>query len=293
MSIVLTFTDSWPQAQRFAKELGCECRLINTHVFPDGETRITLPAKLPNSVILFRSLDNPNSKLIELLLTSRTARQLGANTLILVSPYLCYMRQDMAFHPGEAVSQQIIGRFLAELFDAVITVDAHLHRIGQLSEAIPLPHACNQSAAQLLGQHLLSRNRRAVLLGPDEESRQWVQQVAEQGNYPFYVAGKTRHDDQHVSITLPDADFNQQHVILVDDMISSGTTLAETARLLYQAGAEQVDALCTHALYNDTAEQLLQRAGIGSIWSSDSVTHPSNSVQLAPLLATTVKTILE
>lgn len=293
MSIVLTFTDSRPQAQRFAKELECECRLIDTHIFPDGETRITLPEKLPTTAILFRSLNDPNNKLIELLLASRTARQLGARTLILISPYLCYMRQDMAFHPGEAVSQQIIGHFLAELFDAVITVDAHLHRIRQLNEAIPLPHACNQSAAQLLGQHLLGQNRRAILLGPDEESRQWVQQVAEQSDYPFYVARKIRHNDQQVTITLPETDFRQRHVILVDDMISSGTTLAETARLLYQAGAEQVDALCTHALYDDTAEELLQKAGIGSIWSSDSVSHPSNSVQLAPLLATTVKTILE
>jgi len=285
MTLVLTFADYQTQAQRLAAQLDVECRLIESHTFPDGETRITLPDNLPANVILFRSLDNPNSKLIELLLASRTARQLGAENLMLVSPYLCYMRQDMAFHPGEAVSQQIIGRLLADQFDSVVTVDAHLHRIKQLADAIPLPHACNLSAAELLGQFLVQQTQQAILLGPDEESEQWVKQVAQQGDYPFYVARKQRHDDQHVSISLPEMHLEQQHVILVDDIISSGHTITETARLLFQAGVKQVDALCTHALFDETAALLLRDAGIGAVWSSDSVNHPSNRVQLASLLA--------
>lgn len=291
MTVVLTFTDYQTQAQRLATQLDVDCQLIESHTFPDGEVRLTLPDKLPANVILFRSLDNPNSKLIELLLASRTARQLGAKNLMLVSPYLCYMRQDMAFHPGEAISQQIIGRFLSDQFDSVVTVDAHLHRIKQLADAIPLPHACNQSAAELLGQFLVQQTQQAILLGPDEESAQWVKQVAQQGDYPFNVARKQRHDDQHVSISLPEMNIEQQHIILVDDIISSGHTLAETARLLIQAGAQQVDALCTHALFDETAAKLLKDAGIGSVWSSDSVNHPSNRVQLAPLLAEAINQI--
>jgi ribose-phosphate pyrophosphokinase len=115
--------------------------------------------------------------------------------------------------------------------------------------------------------------------------------VAQQGDFPFYVARKQRHDDQHVSISLPEMPLEQQHVILVDDIISSGHTLAETTRLLFQAGVQQVDALCTHALFDKTAAQLLKDAGIGSVWSSDSVNHPSNRVQLAPLFAEAISQI--
>lgn len=293
MTLVLHFADEQAQARCLADRLDLPLQVIEQHRFPDGESRLTLPASLPATVLLYRSLDHPDAKLAELLLATRGARELGAQRIILVSPYLCYMRQDMAFHPGELVSQQIIGRFLAELVDAVITVDAHLHRIGHLNEAIPLEQAINVSATELLGRFLLEHaDKQPLLLGPDEESRQWVEQVARQGNFPFAVATKTRYGDRDVVIQLPEEDYRQRRVVLVDDMISSGHTLAETAARLYQEGADRVDALCTHALFDQGAAKLLQNAGIENIWSTDSVNHPSNTVQLAPLLANTLKAIL-
>ncbi len=94
-----------------------------------------------------RSLDRPNDKLIELLLAAEAARELGARHLTLVAPYLCYMRQDAAFRPGEAVSQRIDGRFLARSFDAVVTVDPHLHRTARLGDAVPAARACRERGA--------------------------------------------------------------------------------------------------------------------------------------------------
>ena len=292
MTLLLGFPDEGAPAQRLAAALQLDYAAIEVHRFPAGENRLTRPPALPPTVVLYRSLDHPDAKLVELLLATRTARELGAERIILVSPYLCYMRQDMAFHPGEAVSQRVIGRFLAELADAVITVDAHLHRITELNQAIPLPRARNLSAAPLLGQFLLKQTRDALLLGPDEESRQWVEQVAKEGEFDFGVADKVRHGDREVKIRLPDLDYRKRRVVLVDDMISSGHTLAETAIHLHAIGARQVDALCTHALYDDDAAKLLKEAEIETIWSCDSVQHPSNAVQLAPLLARSLTEIL-
>ncbi|MDR9437286.1 MAG: ribose-phosphate diphosphokinase [Thiohalophilus sp.] len=292
MTLVLGFPDETAPAQRLAAALQLDYAAIEAHRFPDGESRLTLPPELPPTVVLYRSLDHPDAKLVELLLATRTARELGAERIILITPYLCYMRQDMAFHPGEAVSQRIIGHFLADLADAVITVDAHLHRITHLNQAIPLPQARNLSAAPLLGEFLQKQSRDALLLGPDEESRQWVEQVARAGDFDFGVADKVRHGDREVKIRLPELDYPQRRVVLVDDMISSGHTLAETAGQLYRMGASSVDALCTHALYDAGATSLLDQAGIETIWSCDSVQHSSNAIQLAPLLAESVMEIL-
>ena len=126
MILLLGFEDYREPGRRLADELGADYREVEVHRFPDGEHRITLPiglpASLPEHVVVCRSLFEPNAKLIDLFLLSATARELGAGRLTLVAPYLCYMRQDKAFHPGEAVSQRIIGRLLAEHFDALITV---------------------------------------------------------------------------------------------------------------------------------------------------------------------------
>lgn len=291
--LVLAFADCLSAANQLAARLDVPCQQIQCHTFPDGESKITLPTPLPDTVVLYRSLDDPNRKLIEVLLAAQATRDLGARQLILVCPYLCYMRQDKAFHSGEAVSQQIIGRFLAQLFDGVITVDAHLHRIQSLQEAIPLAQAVNLYAAELLGGFLTQHGADVMLLGPDQESQQWVARIAQQGGFNFAVADKTRQDDQHVRIKLPPQDYRHKHMVLVDDMISSGHTLAETARQLYAAGAQRVDALCTHALYDAQAAHVLSNAGIRSVWSSNSVSHPTNVIELAPLLAGSLHRLLE
>ena len=87
---------------------------IALHRFPDGELRVTVGAAAATTII-YASLDQPNDKLIALLFAAEALRRGGAKRLVLVAPYLCYMRQDAAFHAGEAISQQVIGALLAEL----------------------------------------------------------------------------------------------------------------------------------------------------------------------------------
>jgi len=289
VTLVVSLPDYAEPARRLALRLGLEYRSIERHRFPDGESKIRVPVDPPPHVILCQSLDRPNDKLVELLLACATLRENGARSLSLVAPYLCYMRQDTAFHPGEAVSQKIIGRFLAGQVNALITVDAHLHRIHDLGEAIPLPTAINLSAAPLLGEFLASRHNRPLLLGPDAESAQWVAQVAAVGDFEHAVATKQRLGDRRVRISLPDRDYDDRVVVLVDDVLASGHTLAEAAREVRAAGARKVCALVTHPLFVPGAEDVLEKAGVTDIWSSDSIVHPTNSVFLDGLLASALE----
>ncbi len=137
--LLLHFDEEQASTARLGAAAGIATHCISRHRFPDGELKLSLPASLPGRVVLFRSLDQPNEKLVELLLTAQSARQLGAQHLTLAAPYLAYMRQDIAFNPGEVISQRVVGRFLASLFDAVITVDPHLHRVATLDEAATTP----------------------------------------------------------------------------------------------------------------------------------------------------------
>ncbi|MEK9951734.1 MAG: ribose-phosphate diphosphokinase, partial [Curvibacter sp.] len=212
-------------------------------------------------------------------------RTLGATQLTLIAPYLAYMRQDMAFAPGEAVSQRIVGSFLADLFDAVITVDPHLHRIHTLEEAVPVPRAMVLSGAPLLADLIAERRPQALLVGPDEESAQWIAQAAARHGLDPAVCRKLRHGDRHVEIALPDVALRGRAVVLLDDMASSGHTLAQAARGLLAAGAVSVDVAVTHALFAGDAGPLLWDAGIRQVWSTDCIAHPSNAVSMAPALA--------
>jgi len=284
-ALLLHFEDESASAARIADAAGIPTACISRHRFPDGELKLRLPEALPPRIALLRSLAQPNEKLVELLLAARTARTLGATQLTLIAPYLAYMRQDMAFNPGEAVSQRIVGSFLADLFDAVITVDPHLHRIQTLEEAVPVPRTVVLSGAPLLADLIAQRRPQALLIGPDEESAQWVAQAAARHHFEHAVCRKVRHGDRHVEIALPGLDVRRRQVVLLDDMASSGHTLAQAARGLLAAGAASVDVAVTHALFAYDAGRLLWDAGIRQVWSTDCIAHPSNAVGMAPAIA--------
>lgn len=290
--LILAFPDYLPQARRLAARLVLPLAEVEVHHFPDGESFTALPSALPAHVLFFRSLNQPNDKLIELLLCAKTARELGAQRLTLIAPYLCYMRQDFANRPGVAVSQRHIGRLLADLFDDVITVDPHLHRINQLQQAIPLDHAISLNATAAIAEFLNQQFDHALLLGPDSESRQWVSTLAGITGFAFQVAEKIRLGDAEVKLTLPDADYQKQPVVIVDDMTSTGRTLAKSAEILKAKGATEIHAVVTHALFCGNAERVIRDAGVQSIWSTDSIDHPASCIALDGLLAEALKALL-
>lgn len=282
---LLYFKDEAVTALKLAKLAGLTPCLIERHDFPDGEFKLKLPPTLSSRAVLFRSLNHPNEKLVELLLAAKTAKQLGVQHLTLVAPYLGYMRQDIAFVPGEVVSQRIVGDLLASLFDAVITLDPHLHRVANLKEAVPVKDAINISAAPILGDWVVQKRANPFLIGPDEESAQWVAQAAAAHQLDYAVATKTRLGDRSVDIALPTIDVKGRAVILLDDIASSGHTLARATELLLEAGAASVDVAVTHALFDRQAEALVKKAGVSQIWSTDCIAHTSNAVSVMPAIA--------
>lgn len=289
---LLGFKDYLEPSRRLSEALDLPLEVVDVHRFPDGESRVRIPTPKAAHLIFCRSLHHPNDKLVELMLAARTARESGVQRLTLVAPYYAYMRQDIAFHEGEAVSQKIVGEFVASLFDDLITVDPHLHRTPTLPQAVPARHAVALSGAHALRTFLAGRDSRPFLLGPDEESRQWVAAIAQPAGLKWGVAHKHRQGDRDIRISLPEVDFDGREVVIVDDVISTGRTVAVAAAQLKARGARRVHCLVTHPLFAPGAEAELAAAGVEHIWSSDSIPHPSNAFELAPLLAETIRELL-
>jgi ribose-phosphate pyrophosphokinase len=199
------------------------------------------------------------------------------------------MRQDIAFHDGEAVSQRVVGKLLADHFDGLLTLDPHLHRTRSLAAIMPGMDAAGISAAPLLAA-ALDGSDDPLLVGPDGEARQWVERIARPLDLEFVVGRKLRTGDREVSLAIPDAErAYRRRAILVDDLISSGATLKVAARLLLDAGALRVEALATHCLAGDTDLAELRRAGISRILATDSVAGPAGKLSIADLLAEEIR----
>lgn len=289
--LLLAFDDEAAQAHALAAALDVPLAFVERHRFPDGELKLRLPARLPAQVLLLRGLQQPNEKLVELLIAAPAARELGVRELVLVCPYLAYMRQDIAFEPGEAVSQRHVGALLARQFDVLVTVDPHLHRIATLAEIMPGCRALALSAAGALGAWVARHARRPLLLGPDEEAAQWVGEAGRAHDLDHAVCRKQRLGDREVRIALPALTLAGRAVVLMDDVASTGRTLVEAAGACLAAGAASVDVAVTHALFVGDAIADLRAAGVRHVWSTDAVPHATSVVPLAPLLAAAVRTL--
>lgn len=283
---VYPFAECLAQGEALAAALGIPALPVEVHRFPDGESRVRLHPPARTAIVL-RPLNDPNARLIELLLAAAALRDGGAARVILVTPYLGYMRQDMAFRPGEAVSQRVIGNLIAAHFDGLITVDPHLHRVSSLAEVAPGIPALSISAAPVLAAELApGLDPRTVLVGPDSESRPWVESIASPLGLDVLVGEKVRHGDRAVRIELPGKEaLHGRPAILVDDVISSGTTLIECARILRAAGATSVEAVATHGLARMQDLQRIAAAGVFRVRTTDSIAAHPGSIPLAPILA--------
>jgi ribose-phosphate pyrophosphokinase len=284
---VHAFPDSARFGQRLARSLGVGCARVAVRHFPDGESlvRVRLPAG--QHAILVRSLHQPNDKLVETLLAADALRRAGARRVTLVAPYLPYMRQDAVFAPGEALSQRVVGDCLARAFDRILTLEAHLHRTRRLG-AITRGRAHSLSAAPVLARWVRRAAHGSLVVGPDEESEPWVRAIARAAGARWVVGSKDRLGDHHVRIRLPHLPATT-HAVLVDDIASSGGTLAEAARALRRGGVRAVDALVVHPLFAPGALARIRAAGVRRVLSCDTIPHPTNAITTAALLAAALR----
>lgn len=273
-------------AAALAARLGVPLHEIALHRFPDGEMRVTVgPAAA--TTIVYASLDHPNDKLIALIFAAEALRRDGARRLVLVAPYMCYMRQDAAFHAGEAISQKVIGPLLARCVDRVVTVDAHLHRARDIGTIFPGIRSDNLSAMPAISDALRTAlDPATVVIGPDAESLPWVGDLAGRLGLSHAVATKVRRGDRAVAIEFQDrARLAGRPALILDDIVSTGGTMIACARALRAAGATFIDAVVTHALFPGELCNEMIASGIRSIRSTHSVPHSTNAIALDGLLA--------
>ncbi len=269
----------------------CEAGSVSLHRFPDGECCPQFCADLAGrDVVLAAALGGgkgPDGPLFALYLAASVARELGARSVGLVLPYLPYMRQDARFEPGQGVTALHVGRLLSSCADWMVTADPHLHRFTSLSQPYRIATAVAPSAPSI-ARWLAANVERPLVVGPDQESEQWARQLAELAGCPYVVLSKVRRGDRDVTVSLDGQQWRGADdctPVLVDDIASSGRTMAAAVRLLRDAGRPAPVCVVVHALFCGDAYDVLRAAGAARIVSCNTVPHASNAIDVLPALA--------
>jgi len=266
----------------------CQAELGKTIIrkFPDGETYIKIDSDVKNKlVILVCTLNDPDEKLFPLYYLSQTAKELGAKSICLVSPYLAYMRQDKRFQPGEGITSDYFAKLISSFVDSLITVDPHLHRRSSLSEIYTIPTIVIH-AADLISKWIKGNILNPVLVGPDSESEQWVSEVARLANAPFIILEKRRRGDEVVEISVPHVEkYKEFTPVLVDDIISTAKTMIETIDHLKSAGMKKPVCIGIHGIFANNAYSDLINAGAELVVTCNTISHESNSIKIDEAIA--------
>ena len=273
-----------PGNERFAEALSehsdTDHSLLMWRHFPDGESLVRIDADCTGrEVMLLATQSYPDQLALPMRFAAATARELG------------YMRQDKRFHPGESINAIHFGRFVSETVDWLVTVDPHLHRLPNLDAVYSIP-ARAASAMTALAHWIRDEVASPIVIGPDSESAQWVERVAQLIDVPWMVLSKTRRGDRNVEVSLPDPEaVVGRQPVLIDDIASSGRTLIETVKHLRQQGVQAPVCAVVHGLFADRSDQLLREAGAARVVSCNTVPHASNAIDVSAAVAAALRAL--
>ncbi len=254
--------------------------------FPDNEVNIKLGSDVKNKkVIIVQSLAlKPDEHLIELLLTIRTVKRLKARKIVVVTPYMAYLRQDEQFNKNECISNKEIAR-LIDLSGAneLIIADPHLHRIKSLKELFKIKTkkaTATKDIADYIKNKIKPKN--PLIIGPDAESYQWAEEVAKELRVESRIFNKKRSSATKVNVEVKGI-YEGKDVIIVDDIVSTGWTMINPALKIKKKGARSIHCITTHGLFVENIDKLKQV--FNTITSTNTVQTKFSKIDLSKTIA--------
>ena len=262
---------------------------IEVRSFPDGETYVRVLTDVKQrDVFIVCTLARPDGQFLALSFAAAALRDLGASRVQLIAPYLAYMRQDRIFHEGEALTSRLFAQLVQQHFDGLITIDPHLHRHVSIDEVYDIP-SLSAHVGPLFAAWIAGNVRDPLVIGPDEESGQWVEAIAREVGAPWSVMHKERRGDRDVAMRAPDLDrYRDCQPVIIDDILSSGTSLRRAIGLVCRQGLSLPYCLIVHALCSArTARSIKQRSA--GLLTTNSVPNPDALFDVSSMIADIVQ----
>jgi len=284
--IVIPGPASKSLGQKVAETLNARTVSVNHKSFPDGEYCLRFDGELKGEeVVVVQSTGQPqDTNVMQLLLMLDAAKDLGAEKVTAVVPYLAFARQDKRFLAGEVVSANTVVKLIEACgTDQFITVNIHSENT---LKRFSIP-TLNLSAITLLAEHFKNRGLDgAFALSPDKGAVELAEEADRVlgGGCGWLRKERDRYTGE-IQVEEKSLNVKGRDVVVFDDIISTGGTIARAVKMLKTQGARRVYAACVHPLLISEAKQKILENGAEEIVGTDSIPSSVRTVSLAPLIA--------
>ena len=263
-----------PLAEAIAKDLKMQLSEAEVSTFSDGEINVHICETVRGrDVFIIQSTSQPvNDNLMELLVMIDAARRASAGRITAVIPYFGYARQDRKARPRDPITARLVADLIqAASADRILTMDLHAQQIQGFFD-IPVDH--------LIGGPLLYKyftqyvNDDFVVVSPDVGSVARARQVAQKLNCSMAIIDKRRPKANQLEVMNIIGDIKGKTCLMVDDMIDTAGTICQGAEALYNNGAKEIFACCTHAVLSGPAIDRIEKSHISKLVVLDTINIP-------------------
>jgi ribose-phosphate pyrophosphokinase len=282
--MIISGSSSQVLAAALAAETDEELASVEFERFPDGELLASAPGLAESNddrAIVVASTVSSDAH-VELLQLQDAAREWGADEVVTVLPYMGYARQDNAFEEGHPISARAVARAISANTDRVLTVNPHEEAVCDFfdvsTEAL--------DAAGRLAEPLPADLAEPVFLSPDDGALDIATTARDAygaGDTDYFE--KTRFSGAEVELSPSDTDVAGRDVVVTDDIIATGSTMAGAVEILNEKGAARVFVTCVHPMLAADAYAKLSKAGVEAIYGTDTIERPVSEVSVAPVIA--------
>jgi ribose-phosphate pyrophosphokinase len=299
---IISGPSSLAKSSNVAKAMNAEIVPTDLKIYSDGENRIRITKHIEgkNCVIIQSTYPPTDRHLLQALMLIKNCVDDRAANIIVVIPYMAYARQDKAFLEGEVVSMDLVAKLLEVCgTKQFITVDIH-SRLAlsyftiSAFDLSSIPLLANYSANMLK----LDNNDLPLIVSPDYGGIRRAQDFSRILKTDMIALKKTR-DRRTGQIFIDEKEMDPKLVknrdaIIVDDIISTGGTIAEACKTLKKNGSGKVYAMCTHALLIGDSANKIKAAGIEEIIATNSVSNNEFAkVDVSPVICEALGTLIE
>ena len=256
-------------------------RLVNSSIkkFSDGEIYIEINENIRgNSIFIIQSISSPaNDNLMELLLCIDALKRSSAKNITAVIPYFGYARQDRKVVPRTSISAKMVSNLITKAgADRVVTLDLHS---GQIQGFFDIP-VDNLFATPIFARHIKRRikTNNLICVAPDVGGTARARALGKLLNVGLAIVDKRRPSPGKSEVMNVIGNVNNKTCIIVDDIIDSGGTIVNAAKVLKEKGARDVHVYVSHGVLSGGAVEKIKKSKVKNLVVTDTIDN-SNKVK--------------